>query len=92
MSYRDELEASRARADALERDLADTRAELSEIKGESTALARRESGLPARAGDAALRRGSASGPAAQRWLGAPTRLEFERVTQGEVRRCCTTPA
>lgn len=70
MTYRDELEAALARADALERDLSDARDKIASLEGKKTELA------PVRG--ALERVGSA------RWLGAPMRLELDRVLEGEM--------
>ncbi len=71
MTYRDELEAARARADALERDLSDARAKISSLEEKNTALAVRDQHALERVGTA-------------RWLGAPKRLELDRVLEGEM--------
>lgn len=76
MSYRDELDAAQARIEALERELAETRAALSGsralVKVGSVELAtRREKQRTAR-----------------RWLGGPTRLEAERTIEGAAPETC----
>lgn len=77
MAYRDDLEASQARADALERELAEARDKISELEeGPSQALVR--------TGPSALARGESGSPAARTWLGAPLRLEFIRELDGEI--------
>lgn len=77
MSYRDDLEASQARADALEKELADARSKIAELEGgPSRALVRQ--------GPTAMVRGEAGSPAARTWMGAPLRTEFIRELDGEI--------
>lgn len=83
MSYRDDLDATRARADALERELAEARQTIARLEGD-TALATVDRGGLAVRNAAALDRLSASGPAAHTWLAGPTRLGHERVIDGEL--------
>lgn len=71
VSYRDDLSAAQSRIEALERELAGTKAELETSK--ALVVAKRGS---------LARRGKES--AAERWLGGPTRLDGERVVDGEV--------
>lgn len=78
MSYRDDLQASQARANALEQELAEARSKISELEGD------KKNEALVRVGTNALARGSAGSPSAKRWLGAPTRLEFARDVEGEV--------
>jgi hypothetical protein len=77
MPYRDELEAAHARIASLETELAEERAK-------SQALVKREPSTPAKGRGTSLDRGAAGPEAAQRYLGAPNRLEFERVLDGEL--------
>ena len=83
MSYRDDLDATRARADALERELAAAKEKIAELEG-GTALVRTEGGALVRREGAAVDRLSASGPATHTWLAGPTRLGHERVIDGEL--------
>ncbi|MCG8425366.1 MAG: hypothetical protein MJE77_46395 [Proteobacteria bacterium] len=83
VTYRDDLDATRARADALERELARARAEIAELKGE-TALAPVPDRAMVPGRGEVLERVSASGPGAQRWLGAPIRMKLGRVIEGEL--------
>lgn len=76
MSYRDDLDAAHARVQALEQELARTKAELAAARGEPRALVA--------VGDQALVRGAAGSPAVSRWLGAPTQLQFVRTLDGEL--------
>src|SRR5262244_1026630 len=72
MTYREDVDAARARAEALEKELASARAEIDELKGaRSEALVR--------AGSQALEK-----HAAVRWLGGPTRLALSRTIEGEL--------
>lgn len=76
MSYRDELDAAQRRADALERQLAETRQELALVKRDAPGLVR--------GGQDALDRAAPPATASRRWLGAPLALSFERVVEGEL--------
>ncbi len=75
MSYRDDLQASQARAAALEQELAEARSKIAELEGEKALV---------RVGRNALVRGSASSPATHTMLGAPTQLRYERELDGEL--------
>lgn len=78
MSYRDELDAAHARADALSRELATAREKLDQLENqESQAL------VPV-GSNALLARADASSPSARRWLGAPHRIELSRTIEGEL--------
>lgn len=76
MSYRDELDAARARIEALERELSETKQQL----GQSTALVR--------ATEQSLARRDGPPNAAERWLGDSTRLEAERTIEGSAPTSC----
>ena len=85
MSYRDDLEASQARADALEKELADARSKIAELEAPSKALVPRgSSALAVADASDAMTRGAAGSPAARTWLGAPLRTEFIREVEGEI--------
>jgi len=69
VTYRDDLDAAQARAQALEQELARTKQELALVRT---------------GGQTALARGNAGSTAAPRWLGAPVALAFSRELDGEV--------
>ena len=75
MSYRDDLQAAQARAEALEKELAETRSELAELKGEKALV---------RVGPKRVGARSASSPATYKALGGPTLLRYERELSGEL--------
>jgi hypothetical protein len=71
MTYRDDLEAAQSRIVALEK-------ELDEERSKSQAL------VKAKSGPSALVRSASGSSSAQKWLGAPTKLELERELEGEL--------
>jgi hypothetical protein len=77
MTYRDDLDAAQARIASLERDLADER-------GKNQALVKSDSNALAGVDSTALERAAAGNEAARKWLGAPTKLELERILAGEL--------
>ena len=76
MSYRDDLGAARARTDALERELAEARAEIAALKGESKALVRVAS--------TAITRSDDPPGAFRRIFGGPKQIVYRCTLDGEL--------
>jgi len=75
VSYRDDVAAANARAEALQKELDDARAEIATLQGRDEALARlAQSGIQL----------SQRQAVAARWLGAPTRLSLTREIDHEI--------
>ncbi|HEY4181925.1 MAG TPA: hypothetical protein VGM90_34010 [Kofleriaceae bacterium] len=75
MTYRDDRDADRARIEALEVELAQTKRELAEARGESFAL------VPASGNALAV-----AGGKDERWYGPPTKIDRGRSFDGELPR------
>jgi hypothetical protein len=72
VTYRDDRDADRARIEALEQELAQTKRELADERGESTAL------VPVSENALAVAEGND-----ERWYGPPTKLDLARSFEGE---------